>query len=87
MQGLKTRSDWLLRHRVSFAIHVQATCAGFAAKNVVVIAGINELQSSFSAILSHYLSIILKRLFTGNVSAHGGYLPCRFTTSTSVNSC
>ena len=39
--ALKARSDWLLKLRISFDIHLQATRAGFAPENIVIVAGIN----------------------------------------------
>ena len=42
---LKARSDYLFKLRISFAFHI------------VIVAGINELQSSFCATLSHGFSI------------------------------
>ena len=47
--ALKTHSDWLLKLRISFAIHLRATCTGFAPKTVVIVAGIKELKSPFCA--------------------------------------
>ena len=55
--ALKARADWLLKLRISFAIHLRAICAQFAPENVVIFAGINELKSSFCATLSHCFSI------------------------------
>ena len=39
--ALKARSDWLIKLRISFDIHLQATRAGFAPENIVIVAGIN----------------------------------------------
>ena len=49
--------DWLLIFRRSFAIHLRATRTEFAPENISIIAGINELKSSFSVLLFHYLSV------------------------------
>ena len=35
---------------------VRATCTGFGPENIVIVAGINEVKSSFYALLSHYFS-------------------------------
>ena len=50
--ALKVYSDWLLKLRIFFAIYIRATRAGFVAENIVIVAGINELISSFGATLS-----------------------------------
>ena len=50
--ALKVYSDWLLKLRIFFAIYLRATRAEFAAENIVIVAGINELISSFGATLS-----------------------------------
>ena len=42
---MKTRPDWLLTLLVSFAIYFRAARAGFARRNIVIAAGINELTS------------------------------------------
>ena len=47
--ALKAHSDWLLKLRISFAIHLRTTCTGFASKSVVIVAGIKELKSPFCA--------------------------------------
>ena len=44
-------TDWLLKLRISFAIHLWAIHVKFAPKNVVLFSGINELKSSFCAML------------------------------------
>ena len=44
---LKTRSDWLLKLQIAFAIHLRATRAGLKPENIVIVAGINEIKSSF----------------------------------------
>ena len=62
MDSVNGRADWLLKLRISFAIHLRAIRAQFAPKNVVVFAGINELKSSFCAILSHCFSIYTKTI-------------------------
>ena len=41
---LKARSDWLLKLPISFAIHLRGTCAEFAPKIVVIVAGTDELK-------------------------------------------
>ena len=51
---MKARSNWVLKLPISPAVHLRAACAGFAPKNMVIVQGINELKSSFCAILSHY---------------------------------
>ena len=43
---MKASSDWLLK------------LARFAPENIVIVAGINELKSSFYAILSHCFGVI-----------------------------
>ena len=45
----KARSDWLLKLRIPFAIYLRA----FVTENIVIVAEMNELQSSFCAISSH----------------------------------
>ena len=55
--ALEARSDWLLNLRLSFAIHLRSTCAGFAPENIMIVAGINELKSSFCATSSRYFRI------------------------------
>ena len=45
--ALKAHSDWLLKLRISFAIHLRTTCTGFAPKTVVIVAGIKELKITF----------------------------------------
>ena len=55
--ALNACADWLLKLRISFAIDLRATGAEFAPENLVIFAGINELKSSFCAILSHCFSI------------------------------
>ena len=52
---LNARADWRLKLRISFAIHLRAIREEFASENVVIFAGINELKSSFCAILSTVL--------------------------------
>ena len=44
---LKGRSDWLFNLRISFLIQFGATRAEFASKNIVIVAGLIELISSF----------------------------------------
>ena len=44
---LNSRADWLLKLRISFAIHLRAIRAEFVPENVVISAGINGLNSSF----------------------------------------
>lgn len=53
---LKPRSDWLLKFRISFAIRLRATRAGFVPKDIIV-TGINELKSTFHTKLSLCFSI------------------------------
>ena len=50
-------SDWLIKLQISFAIHLRATPVGFVPENIVIVAGIYELKSSFCDILSHCFSI------------------------------
>ena len=45
--ALKMHSDWLLKHWISFAVHLRATCSGFAPENIVIVARINELKTIF----------------------------------------
>lgn len=47
--ALEVHSDWLFKIRISFAIHLRATCAGFAPKNILFIEGMKEFKSSFVA--------------------------------------
>ena len=50
------------------------TSEQFAPEKVLMFARINELKSSFCAILSHCFSIIIpKQLFTSMLVASGGY--------------
>lgn len=53
----KVRYDWLLKPRISRAIQLRATRAGFTPENVVIVAGTNELKSSHCVTLSHLLNI------------------------------
>ena len=55
--ALKVHSDWLLKLWLFFAIYLEATCTGIYAQNIVIVAGINESNSSFGALLSHCFSI------------------------------
>lgn len=75
-KALKACPDWLLRTRISFAIYLRATCAGFVPKNIIV-AGINELKKFFlcGTMVSEDICLAAARL--------GKHL----ATSTSVNSC
>ena len=57
MYALKMRSNWLLKLRIAFAIYLQEICAGFACENDVLVAGGQELYSSFCAISCHYFSV------------------------------
>ena len=43
MKALKARCDWLLKPRISFAIHLREKRAGFASENIRIVAEINEL--------------------------------------------
>ena len=54
--ALKVRCDWLLKLKISFAIHLHATHVGFLTEKFVIIAFINELKTSFCGILSHCFS-------------------------------
>lgn len=45
--GLKARDDWLLKLRISSAIHSPSNSVGSAPENFVIVARINELKSSF----------------------------------------
>ena len=45
----KARSDWLLELRIPFATYLRA----FVTENIVIVAEMNELQSSSCAISSH----------------------------------
>ena len=56
----KEHSDWLLKFRKSFAIHLWATRAGF----IVIVAGTNKAKSSFCAPLPHFLvyAVLKQRL-------------------------
>ena len=40
VDSIEGHSDWLLNLRISFVIHLRATCTGFAPKTVVIVAGI-----------------------------------------------
>ena len=55
------------------------TSSQFAHKNVVIFAGLNELKSSSSALLSHCFSIY-QNTYSPRCRwlASGGYLPRRF---------
>ena len=53
---LNARTDWLLKLRISFAVHLLAIRAEFGPENVIIFAGLNEFKSSFSAILSNCFS-------------------------------
>ena len=55
--ALNARADWLLKLRISIAIHLLTIHAEFAPESVVAFAEINEFKSSFCGILSHCLSI------------------------------
>ena len=55
--ALKSRCDWLFKLKISYALHLRATCAGFALENIVIVAGINELKSSSCTIFSLCFSI------------------------------
>ena len=70
--ALNSHADWLLKLRISIAIHLRAICVEFAPENVVIFAEINELKSSFCAMLSNCISIIILKQLQG-------YSPqCRF---------
>ena len=75
---MNARADWLLKLQIFFSIHLRAIRAEFAPENVVIFAGINELNSSFCAIVSHSFSIYLN-----NYSPQCRYPP----QASSVNSC
>lgn len=62
--ALNARSDWVLKLRISFDIHFQATRAGFALENILIVAGINEFKLSLCALLSQYFNIHLAPLFS-----------------------
>ena len=47
----------------------------FVPKNIVIVAGINELRSYFCTTLPHCLLYILKQLFNSVSVASSGYLP------------
>ena len=53
----KAHSDWLLKLRISFAINLWATRAGFVPKNIVIVTRTIELKSSFCAISSYRFGI------------------------------
>ena len=65
---LKTRSDWLLKLQIAFAIHLRATRAGLAPENIVIVAGINEIKSSF---VLCYLSVLVYTYTTFHFSGSG----------------
>ena len=47
-------SDCLLKLQISltlFAVHLRGTCMGLVPENIVIVAGMNELKSSFCAII------------------------------------
>lgn len=77
--------DWLLKPRISFTIHLRATCARYA--------GINELKSSLLRYDVIVLVYILRELFTSMSVASGRYLLSRTRLgkypppATSANSC
>ena len=67
-QSLKAHSDWLLKLRISFAIHLRATCTGFAPKTVVIVAGIKKLKSAFCATIHlnvRWLVVVFTMLQSG----------------------
>ena len=47
MLALNARSDWLLKHRKPFAIHLRETWVGFLPEIFEIIAGISYLKYSF----------------------------------------
>ena len=49
-------ADWLLKLRISFAIHLRAIRVEFAPENVVIFAGINELNHLF---MLYYLIVLV----------------------------
>ena len=65
--ALKAHSDWLLKLRISFAIHLRTTSTGFAPKTVLIVAGIKELKSPFCATIHLNVRWLVV----------GGYLPSR----------
>ena len=44
---MKVRPDWLLKRRISFAIHLRATHAGFAPEHLVIVASSVNVPRSF----------------------------------------
>ena len=86
---MKARSDWQIKLRISFSIHLRATRVSFAPENIVIVAGIKDLKSYF---FLYYLTI--KQHLNSVLVAGGGYLPRRFVaryyqpldTSASVSS-
>ena len=53
----KACSDWLLKLRISFAIHLRATRVWFVPENIVIVIRMDDSKSSFRAVLTHRLSI------------------------------
>ena len=74
---MKVRSDWLVKLRISFAIHLRATREFRASGNTVIVAEMNELKTFF---VVYYLTVLVytKQLFTLVSVASGGYLTRRF---------
>ena len=69
MESVEERPDWLLTLLISFAIYFRAARAGFARRNIVIAAGINELTSP---VLVNYFT-------SGGYLASGGYSSRRST--------
>ena len=66
--ALKAHSDWLLKLRISFAIHLRTTCTGFASKTVVIVESdpsvhrlnliISEPRFALTALVSSWSSLL-----------------------------
>lgn len=69
---MKVRSDWLVKLRIYFAIHLRSTREFRASSNTVIVAEMNELKSFF---VVYYLTVLVytKQLFTLVSVASGGY--------------
>ena len=52
----KARSDWLLNLQITFVIHLSATRERFASEQIIIVAGINELNPLF---VFYYLTVLV----------------------------
>ena len=56
----KARSDWRFKIRIFFAIHLQAAHTGFMLENNLIVAGLNELKSTFFLLRYHTILVYTK---------------------------